>query len=104
MVRPFSFLSSFLVGLMLFLIASVVPSETQAHVSVHEVVETVPYLDVDEPESHCHGEIECVVTLFPATFETWTVMSYSPSVDIVLRDTEPVGTSLQQDPPVPIVA
>lgn len=97
-------MSSFLVGLMLFVIASVVPSEAQAHVSVHEVVETVPHLDVDEPESHCHGEIECVVTLFPATFETWTAMSYSSSVDIVLRGTEPVGAALQQDPPVPIAS
>lgn len=89
---------------MLFVITSVVPSETQAHVAVHEVAETVPNLDVDEPESHCHGKIECVVTLFPATFAAWTVMSYSPSVDIVLRDTEPVGAALQQDPPVPIAS
>ncbi|WP_375280857.1 hypothetical protein [Pseudooctadecabacter sp.] len=104
MVRPFSFLNTFLVVLMLSVIASVVPSETQAHVAVHEVAETVPHLDVDEPEPHCHGEIECVVTLFPATFETWTAMSYSPSAHIVVRDTQPVGAALQQDPPVPIAS
>ena len=85
-----------------FIVLFFMPSEAQAHVSVHDAPFEVAQ-EVEDPEGHCHGEIECVMTLFPASFG-----------DVLIRDSQtpehlaagnigftPAETS--RDPPVPIL-
>lgn len=104
MARPFSFLCFALVGLTVFLLAAVVPAEVSAHVAVHETPDVVQDIGSDEPEPHCHGEIECVVTLYPATMEGLVPFPYLALAHVASRETELSGAAYRHDPPIPILS
>lgn len=104
MVRPFSSLCFALVGLTIFLMAAVVPGEASAHVAVHETLEVERDIDSDEPESHCHGKIECIVTLYPATPEGLVPLPDLEMAHVASRETELSGAVHRHDPPIPILS
>lgn len=103
MTRPLPIVKVLFAGLILFVVAAAFPEDASAHVAVHDTVEVVPDAGADEPEPHCHGEIECVVTLYPASSEDMAPMSNPPMVHTAVRDTASVGTAPQHDPPIPIL-
>lgn len=102
MTRPFSFLCFALVGLTVFLLAAVVPGEVSAHVAVHETPDIEQNINTDEPEPHCHGEIECVVTLYPATLDGLVPLPFPAMSHVASRETELSGAAYRHDPPIPI--
>lgn len=104
MARPSSILSFALIGLTVLVLATIVPREASAHVSVHETTDVVQVLGVDEPEPHCHGEIECVVTLYPATAEGLVPFLIPTMAHDASRVAVPIGAALKHDPPIPILS
>ncbi len=102
MVRPFSSHCFALVGLTIFLMAAVVPGEASAHVAVHETLDAVQDIGTDDSEPHCHGEIECVVTLYPATLEGLVPLPFPAMSHVASRETELSGAAYRHDPPIPI--
>lgn len=102
MARSLSFFSFALIVLTVIVIGTIVPGEASAHVSVHEPLEILQGMDAEEPEPHCHGEIECVVTLYPASAEGLAPMPIPALDHIASHVIEPVGAGLRHDPPIPI--
>ena len=83
-------------------VLSIVPNEAQAHVSVYDS----PYevvSEADDPKGHCHGEIECVVTLFPADIEEDAVGLYPNPEHFAAQDLTLKTSETARDPPVPIL-
>lgn len=102
MARLRAVFSATLLAGFLAAILVLIPQETMAHTSL--VAE--PSIDLSshtaDEESHCHGAIECFVTLY---FEALPVRapsdvsSETPTSGLVKQYR---GTSLTRDPPIPI--
>lgn len=78
-----------------------VPQQAQAHISIQDTSsETLG--EADDLQSHCHGEIECVITLFPANLDETSlyrdpVVGHGHVVTKALKESD-----RSHDPPVPI--
>lgn len=80
----------------------VVPSEAVAHTSPKAEMIVELHGEASEGQAHCHGAIECVVTLFLQDARSRSRSSspreyYFPSVGRSLS-----GVSIGHDPPIPI--
>jgi len=79
------------------------PQQAQAHVSIHDTSSEI--LDeADDLQSHCHGEIECVITLFPANLDETlfgrdSIAGHVHAVTKALKESD-----RSHDPPVPILS
>ena len=92
-----------LIGLLVLLPLAFAPQEAAAHVSVHEPLVETQILYESDQEAHCHGGIECLVTLYPAVLETVLPQKNPPIVYVAMLKLTLDGVGPQHDPPVPII-
>ena len=85
-----------------FIVMFLIPEEAQAHVSIQDAPDEVAS-ETDSPKGHCHGEIECVVTLFPVNLEE-SALGFHPNPEhFAARDMTLEASETARDPPVPIL-
>lgn len=79
------------------------PNEAAAHSSL--ISDSVAEVQVDEQDSeaHCHGAIECVVTLYLQTTFEYPHSDDPVSQHGTLADVGYAGIKLGREPPIPIV-
>lgn len=92
-----------LISLVVLVPLAFAPQEAAAHVSVREPLIEAQILDTSDQEAHCHGEIECVVTLYPAELESVLPHKNPPIVYVDILELTLDGVGPQHDPPVPIL-
>lgn len=79
------------------------PQEAVAHTSLTaEPTKNLSTHSGDE-EAHCHGAIECFVTFFFEAVVIRSTSDLSEDAHVIAKPKQYCGTSLNRDPPVPIL-
>lgn len=95
-----------LIGLAMFasIVMTFVPTDAAAHTAPsNDPSVEIALDDESDGSSHCHGEIECVVTLFLENTLEGNSKTKPKAEFVALTADSLVSVSLGRDPPIPII-